>query len=88
MRARWEGPQRLALETGAARAEGSTNRKDVGGAPTTSAASCPAPGPWDPFDPIRRRPLLSGSETLRNSPTGVRSCNRWRPGPSPPSAEA
>lgn len=43
---------------------GSTNRKDVGGAPTTSAASCPAPGPWDPVNPIRRRPLLSGSETL------------------------
>lgn len=64
MRARWEGPQRLALETGAARAEGSTNRKDAGGTPTTSAASCPAPGPWDPFDPIRCRPLLSGSETL------------------------
>ena len=83
MRARWEGPQRLALETGAARAEGSTNSKDVGGAPTTS---CPAPRPWDPFDPIRRRPLLSGSETLPRE-VRCRCCNPWRPGPFPPSAE-
>lgn len=80
MRARWEGLQRLAPETGTARAEGSTNPKDVGGAPPPPAQRHDPGTPSIPFVAA----LSSAARKLSRGKSGAGAAIGGGPGPSLP----
>ena len=84
VRARWEGPQRLAPGDWGSPRRGKHEPKRRRWRPNHLRRLLPHART---LGPLRSHSSPPSPQRLRNSPTGVWSCNRWRPGPSPPSAE-